>query len=390
MVDRAELGSIVTQPDGSELILGANGWIPNTPELEEAASLGALGGFLAGTAEVASMGAVQAPEEMSVMNPVATMLPGALELGAAATGVGALGLGLAKQGVKRGASTMAERVAERQLVRRPSDMMGGVSGRMVKGLEGASEAVPGLNFLPLAQKAVNQRRINMSAARALGLSDNAVQASRGGLTPNLVDEALTGFENGFDAVRQGVTKNIDSANIMPVIDTAIESKLLTGKLARRLQDAKQASGKEVMEVRSKMTKIIQGNDSTLVKEQAQEIIEEIDDIIEAALGTEGKAQYQALRSRYRVWAELRSGRSLSGDGQVNPRSLGGRLARNYGDNYRAGRDIKGATPEVNDFLKIVREGEALDVGLPNSGTAERSVMTLLGAAGIGAATSGSD
>ena len=98
-----------------------------------------------------------------------------------------------------------------------------------------------------------------------------------------------------------------------------------------------------------------------------------------------------LRSRYRAWMNLKRGRGLSPDGNVNVRTVGGRLADDFdsGEAYRTilakdSKGIPGAAEDVNEFLRTVREGERLDVGIPSSGTAERATgAALLGAAGIG-------
>ena len=388
----AELGSIVKTPEGSELILTINGWVPSTPDLEAAGAMGAIGGLAEGLGSVATLGMYEPSAESQAINPISTQTPGAVEVGLAATGLGGLLYGGLKRGARAGLSNrLADRVKSQveegsQLVRRPSDIAGGgatATGAGLKRLEGGLETIPVANLPLLAQKAVNQRRVNMSAAQALGVSDDAIRSARTGLDEGILDEALEGFQRGFRGVEDQLTGNMQSANILPVIDQAIESKFITGKLATRLQQGT-PDGKDVMAVRSKLTQVMQSNEQHLVKEQAAEIIEQIDDIIEATLGAEGKLAYRDLRSRYRIWANLRQGRSLSPDGQVNVRSLGGRLARNYGDRYRTGQRIEGVPDDVNDFIRIVKEGEGLDVGTPDSGTASRTILGLMGVGGAGA------
>lgn len=378
-----QLGDVAVQTDGSEIILTSKGWVPNTTKLETASAMGMTGALAAGIVDIASLGLARTPEELSQVSPVSSVVPDAALLLSGLPGITRVG-------------SMAGRVSRRRaeasggLVRRPSDIAGRATatGQGLQRVEAAAEVIPGLNIPLLMQKAVNQRRINMAGAKALGVSDDAVNQARFGITDDILAESRAGFKEGFDAVEEGITKRINQIDTVTVMDQVIDSKLVGPFLSKSLQGKSAYTGKELMAVRSKLTDLVQSNAEFQAKEAASEIIDAIDDIVEQALTTEGRKSYQQLRSRYRVWANMRRGRGLSGDGQVNVKTIGGRFANNYGDNYRTilaegSEGIPGAADDVNNFLRLVREGERLDVGIPSSGTAERATgAAILGAAGF--------
>lgn len=388
----AKLGQIVTQPGGSELILTREGWVPNTPELETASAMGIVGAVGQGIAESVTLGMMPdggQGEALRQVSPIATNAPMAAEL---ALGAG----GLARAGVRQVAKgRMADRVAQRvseqgELLRRPSDMMnpGTAGNRVARGIEGAMEATPGLNIPLIMQKMTNQRKVNMSLAKGIGASDDMVEQARYGVTEDVLDDAFKNFERGFNDVERSITSGIRQVDAMPVVDQAIESKFITGRLKQQLESGRQITGKELMQVRSKLSGVLRSNSTFMEKEAAAEIVDQIDEIIEATMDDAGAKAYQELRSRYRLWSAAKRGESIGMDGQVNVRSLGSRLkaSTGYGDDYMAGRDIAGAADDVNDFLRLSREARSLAVGLPDSGTAERAAGMILGGAALSGLT----
>jgi len=387
-------------------------WVPiegDKAAAVQAAELGPVGAGLSGAAESGSslLGLLTGgqSESASQANPALfeaqrRQSPGAFlggQLGVDASLLGAPFLGAARsgrlaEGVQGAIRSQARRVTEtgsRQLVRRPSDILGraSVTGGAVRILEATAEAVPGLNLPGIAQKAINQRRINQSFAKAMGLSDESAAAARGGVTENFLDEALTGLNARFRQVETAITSSLDQAGARSAFELAADEGLISGKLANTIRTNTPLTGKDVMAMRSQMSKILRSNEQFLVKERVRQQIESIDDLIQAALQQTDEATvelFREARARWRVWANVRTGRGLSPDGQVNARTVSGRLANAYGDAFRAGRPIQGVPEDVNGFLSIVREGAKLDVGLPSSGTAERAV----GAAVIGGTLAG--
>lgn len=390
----SKLGEIITQDNGEEFILTPKGWIPNSVELESAASMGALGGLAQGFAEVAGLGMLPESSQsqaMHTMNPLSTKAGQAAEYATMATGVGGLALGLAKRGAKRGAASMADRVSdkivdnERQLIRRPSDLMGGGNsalGQYARRIEAGTDAIPLVNMPGLIRQNVNARRVNMSGARALGVSEEMVEKARFGLKSEVLASRYNKFKDDFKAVEDQI-KAVDPANFLPIMDEAIERGLVGGRLKAALQSDKDM-GKSVMALRSRMTDITNSSAEFMVKDAAHEITEQIDDLI-GTLSSVDQEAYSTLRSQYRLWASMRQGKSINADGNINPASLSSRLQRSFGDRFKVGERIEGVNDDINDFLQIVREGEQQGVGVGNSGTATREALLLLGggAGGVG-------
>jgi hypothetical protein len=149
--------------------------------------------------------------------------------------------------------------------------------------------------------------------------------------------------------------------------------------------AQRITGAQIKDLRSKLTDLTRGNLDGFQRATVRAQIEAVDDVIETSLRKTDEAlveKYRVLRAKYRVWVSALKGQSISPDGQINAASMNTALKSNFGAQYRAGRPV-GGTDELNAYLATVREGAALNVGLPSSGTAER----LIGVTAAGAAAS---
>ena len=343
--------------------------------IEGATGIPSIADALAGTNEAEALTTVN-PTAASI-GLAATVLPLGTQLAKAGAG---MALKLGRGGAGRRVATEIDR-AGRQLIRRPSDVAGRgtTTGQVLQRLEAATEVIPGPNLLPLAQKTVNQRRVNASFARAMGVTDDAtLSRARAGVTDDILDDAVAQLEDGFQQVQRDISAGLSAADkttARTIVDEALDEKLI-GRISKQVVD-KEITGKELMAVRSNLTRVVQSNADFLKKEDAFRIIEEIDDLIAKVLPESQALAFKETRNKWRLWATARRGRARSPDGQINVRSMGGRLAENFGDDFRLGREA-GTTDEINDFLRIVREGEGLDVGLPSSGTAERAALGALG------------
>jgi len=371
----SDFGEIRVMPSGEYIRLGLEGWQPLDDEeaerlLQPASQRfvqGAVGGQTDTTAGALGRLAMLGIDLGTIAFPAAR---------AVSTGM---------------RTTMAARTAQRlgagaQLVRRPSNMLGRATaaGSAARLIEGGAEAVPGLNIPGLIQKATNQRRINASFGRAIGLSDEGVHAARLNVLGGL-DEALTGFNQGFRAIEGAIDESgLDQIAMRHVLDTAVENRFVVGRLANLLDNAAPLAGRDIMALRSELTSVLASNEGFIVKNQAREMISQLDQIIASAprLPAEALSQFAETRARWRVWASIRGGAKIAADGQINPRSARAGLARSYGDDFLAGRRINGVPDDVQQFLDIINEGASLDVGLPSSGTAERAALGALIGGGV--------
>lgn len=374
----AQIGDIQQNADGI-FKLTPQGWQEIPREQAEAETLPAASRFIGAVSGLPTGGEAAALGQLSVL----------AGLGGPFAALGTRGVrGAISQRIGR--NVAAAREGGGQLIRRPSNVLGRATtaGSAARLVEAGAEAVPGLNIFGLAQKAVNQRRINASFVKAAGGSDDLVIRARAGVTEDIMDDLLTGFNQNFRKVEDGISKSVNQVTARSAFDLAKEQGFVAGKLAKVVDKTDNITGKEIMALRSELASVMRSNESFLVKNQARAQIEVLDEMITESLqaGDEAlQALYQETRARWRVWANAQKGASISADGQINPRSMRAALARNMGDNFRAGRPLAGAPDEVNDYLSIIREGAALDVGLPSSGTAERAAgAAVLGGIGLGA------
>ncbi len=371
----------------------------NAQAAEQAGAAGAVAGGLVNSLSFGLAGAsdpvMQAQQQQF---PRATLAGEAL--GAVTPLLPALGGARAALGGARSA-TMAERVgqaaqqatakkASERLIRRPSNMLGGqgtTAGSAARIVEAGIDAVPGLNLLGVGQRAFNRRIYNEGLARAMGVSDDIARKARSGITPDVRQAIRQEFAKDFDEVATAVGDNADQLASRAILDRAMDEGWIRRSTYRAMQD-RNSSGDDLKQIRESISSVLRNqNEKTAVKNAARDLIEETDDVITNALGEgaeELMERYAQTRARWRVWIQARKGRGLSADNQVNPISMDGRLAaqNGIGDSYAAGEPLTNATPELNDFLELMRAGSTIETGLQSSGTAERLIgVGALGAAG---------
>lgn len=366
----------------------------------EAAELGKVGAFAAGGLRSLSFGALDAPEGIS--GQLQQQFPGSSLAGELSPLGGAIAGGIGRAATKRVTAAMGQELGEQaargaakspQLIRRPSNVLGRATaaGQTARGLEAGAEAIPGLNLPLLRQATINQRRTNESFARAMGLSDEvAVKARTAGADGKVIAETLKMFDEGYGKVANAVNQHVDIARVRGLIDEAAEKGYIRRKL-KSLVKQPGLNGDDVMAVRSELSRLSRSStESRLVINDIDDILEGIDEIIEEAVKLSGddaaEQTLKTLNSRYAVFREMRKGRSIGADGQINPRTSDGRFSGRFGDRYAAGEDLF-QDENVNRFMDIIREGAELDVGLPSSGTTERAVGALVIAGGGGALAS---
>ena len=362
-------------------------WVDATKQELEVAEASAVGSaLLTGVDALTGSVSMMAPEYGAALQDQNPGIYNATLAGSLLTGgAGALGTKLPQVGAGMGRKSLASGVSP--LARPMVDRLGGrntVPGRVAQYATAAAEATPGVGLVPLWRRASNARKVNMSVARGMGFDDwkNGSTSLDDVLQRGLPElgERFNGMSKAIDA------GNIDQLQMNAIKEAAIDYNMITDtRLARKLSETSELSGREIMAMRSNMGKLLRGNVDAQVREQVQSAIDEIDDIIEAALPKASMDDFRDMRARWRLWAATRN--SITPDGQVSIRGLNNSLKNSYGDKYRTGNiDDLNLPEEVSDALKYVREGAAYEAQmLQSSGTAERIQYTTLGtAAGLGA------
>ena len=400
----AELGDIQVNQQGQIAKLGLNGWQPISEEQAQSETEPAGVRFGKGFIGLETEGEAGALGNIAGLGSI---FAGPLTTGA--RGLGRLGSrAIASRVERKVAANTAQRAQTAAptegsflrtptgLFQRPSNALGRstLAGQASRFVEAGLDAVPGPNLLGLAQRAVNSRQTNAAYAKGLGLSDDLVaKAYQSGIDDTIMDAGLVHWDTGFrkfeKALDQAGGKGLDQVRTRTLFDAINQSPTPIGGAAEVVEQAGKITGKQVKDLRSKLTDLSRTNLDGFQREQVKAQIEAVDDLIEATLKQGDEAliqQYRELRAQYRLWISGQKGQSISPDGMINAASMNTALKNNYGNQYRAGRPI-GGTDDINAFLDIAREGAALGVGLPSSGTAER-LIGVSAAGALGAAVFG--
>ncbi len=373
----AKLGQIAVQPDGSETILTADGWVVNTPELEQAAAMGGTGAFLANMLESVTFGAIEAPAAMDAVSPAASM---AGYLGPDVAGVAAIAKGGARALLKRG--TMGERVGqsggsmfrtEQGFVKMPSDIVPGPFAGTMRAVEAGVGAIPGLRVATDLFKINRQKTLGQKLQRELGFTEQEIKASGGKLLPETFQAPLGRVDEVYNSSRSFLDETLDASQVRKVVDEAAEEGLLTPQQVKGFTSGKDAPGAQILDLRSELRSMMRNADNQYQRQRLAEIIDNIQDIInDATKGTPIAAELAQADKVYKLWKTVDSGGAIAADGTLNVRTLQNALNKSYGS--RAVKGGRGVTdPLVDELIRSVDELGQLGPAIPSSGTAERAI-----------------
>jgi len=375
----ANLGQIATTPDGTESILTNKGWVPNTPALEQASAMGGTGAFLTNMLESVTLGAIEAPEALDAISPVASMtgylLPDVAGLAGIAKGAARLGI---KQGIKQG--TMADRVAskgsmfktEQGFQKLPSDIVPGPFAGSARAIEAGVGAIPVLRIVTDMFKIQRQNHLGGKLQRALGFTEAEIKASGGKLLPDAFQAPLQRVDAAYDSARGFLDDTLDASQIRKVTNEAAKEGLLTPQQVKGFTTAKDAPGAQILDLRSQLRGMQRTADTQYQRQRISEIIDNIQDIInDATQGTAIAPELAKADKVYKLWKTVDDGAAIAADGTINFRSLQNALNKSYGSRaVKGGRGV--ADPLVDDLIKSVDELGQLGPAIPSSGTAERA------------------
>lgn len=383
------LGDIVVQPDGNEVILTGQGWVPNTPELEAAASLGFFESAAVGFAEMMSMGMIKPPEGLEEVNPAglkAGQAAGVLGIASPALS-GAQRMMQAVRGA-RGTSAATAGVTATEgggfmktsqgFWKLPSDVVPKAMQGSVRSLEA------GLGGLPLGRVGIDvfnmQRRgrLGGKAGRVLGMTPEELSASGGRLRAVDVDAAMNRIDDVYDSARSLVDEKVGLAQVKKIADEAAEAGVITSKDVAMLTNKADRAGDQLIELRS-ISRQLARNGSHLERRRANEIISEINDMItDAAKGTNVAQQLAVADRQYKFWKVIDGSGVIDGEGWLNLASLKRNAA-----NVFSRRTVRGAgagsarreslRPVEQDLLAAIDELGEINYRIPTSGTAERAI-----------------
>jgi len=230
-----------------------------------------------------------------------------------------------------------------------------------------------------SELAHNRRLLQTSAVKTVqGMGDEAV------FNADTLGEMATVIGRKFDAVRDAVKAAVlpdDLVDDMAPLLSAKQRRLLNVELEGNA--AHPIDGRSLMEIRSRLNGQIADHyrkgEFTLA-EDVGDILDEIDDIIEASIGKSGIDAWRRARTEWRFLRVFEKPNVIDFDtGIINVRTLRNQLEKNFKGEFarQAFGPRKNLTKAQSDFMDITRVAGAFKENLGDSGTAGRTLASQL-------------
>lgn len=396
------LGDIV-EAEGGDQILTGKGWVPLTPELEAAASMGWFGAFTQNAVEMMSFGlftpqpgldevspaASKAGSAAGVLAPIAPPLfNAALRSVRAVRGARAGGtvaeLEAATQGGGAGARGGGLFKTEQGFLKRPSDLSPEALRGTVQAIEAGAGSIPVLRIGTDLINIQKRRVMGGKVGRVLGMSDEEIRAAGGKLRPADVEPALSRIDDAYEGARNLVSQRVTTQQVEKLGREALEQKFITEAELARLGRATDATGDTLFDLRTAVRSAGRQAASRQERQRAAEIIDNINELIkQSARGTDSFAQLAVADRQWKAWNAVNKGGVVNGEGWLNLNSLKTNLSskKAFGPRVGRGGSREGLRAVEVDMFNAIDELGPINFQIPSSGTTER----LIGASLIGGA-----
>ena len=386
----ATLGQIITRPDGSEHMLTGAGWIPNTPDLEQAAASGVFGAAAASVLESLSLGLIEQPQEFGQVSPVSSRTGIAMDIAFLGTGVAGGVRAVAKRGAREALQEALPRAAQGAedlaplgggLGRTPTGFIPRLSGHVPRVLqpsaaviESGLQVIPGLRVLGDWVTVINQKNLARMAGRTMRMSKADMKAGNGLLSPQTMEPVMNRFDDVYAATRDLITEKATFSQVARPAQDALDKGLIT----KRQFDAWTAKGvnrgDQLIDMRTSLRTVSRETQDSVRKQEAREIIDDIQETIkDIADDTEFFDDIVQNDIDYKVWKAISQTGVIGKEGLINPTSLKRALGNSFGQNAVKGGARTKLPTRVQELLKAVDELEAIGYQVPTSGTAERAM-----------------
>ena len=382
------LGDIV-EAEGGDQILTGKGWVPLTPELENAAAIGAFGAFTQNAVEMATFGLFTPDPGIAEVSPVAG------KLGTAAGVVGPLAAPLfrgavagvravrAGKGVGGVDAAAAERAVggslfktEQGFPKRLSDMSPEFLRGTVQSIEAGIGSVPGLRILVDLINTQKRKIMGSKVGRAFGMSGDEIRTAGGRLRPADVAPALGRIDDVYDGASNLASAKVTTQQVTKLGREALDEKFITAQELARLGDAQAATGDTLLSLRTAIREAGRRATTRMEKVRADEIVDAIQELIkESAKGTDSFAQIGIADRQWKVWSGVSNGGTINGEGWLNLNSLKTNLSspKSFGKRIGRGGSREGLRPVEVDMFNAIDELGPINFQIPTSGTAERLI-----------------
>lgn len=257
-------------------------------------------------------------------------------------------------------------------IRAPEEVLPEVAQGAGRIIRAGAESMPVTRMITdFLIKNPNQKNLNRLILRGIGATDEQIKRAGGRVTDELVAAADANVAREFDEVGRRIGANLDSDKVTAkALELANDNVISNAKLAQIADDAENA-GRNLMDLRSEVLAAQRREADSAIRIQLQNRIDEIDKIIDEAVGDKVTAKlYSDARAKYKLSLSLEKGKVWSKE-NINAASLDTALRNLYGKGYRRNADYSDMPEEVANALRGAREATLVDVGIPTSGTAER-------------------
>ena len=387
----ATLGQIITRPDGSEHMLTGAGWIPNTPDLEQAAASGVFGAAAASVLESLSLGLIEQPQEFGQVSPVSSKTGIAADI--AFLGTGVIGGGLrvaAKRGAREALKDAIPRAAAGAedlaplgggLGRTPSGFIPRLSGRVPRVLqpsaavaESGLQVIPGLRIIGDWVTVANQKNLAQVAGRTMRMTRADMKAGNGLLSAETMEPVMGRFDDVYAATRDLITEKATFNQVAKPAQDALDKGLITQRQFAAWTAKGKNRGDQMIDMRTSLRTVSRETSDSVRQQEAREIIDDIQDTIKnIADDTEFFDEILQTDIDYKVWKAVSQTGVIGKEGLINPTSLKRALGNSFGQNAVKGGARTKLPTRVQELLKAVDELEAIGYQVPTSGTAERAM-----------------
>lgn len=382
-------------PETGQAYVFDNGrWTEMTPEQTQVAQTGALGQAAAATMGATGLDMLPGADAVSGAAPGIARSAAVAGLAAPVAGLAVKGGGrlaqraLALREAQGGAQGASGLRTTSGMIKRPSDMVPEPLQGTVAALESGVQAIPGARVLLDMSKMQRQSVAGKALGRYLGASDEALAASKGKLTDDVMEGVLAETDEMYQQIAADITERVSPQQFLKFVDDAVERKSISADVAgmhkELLEDGSRTVGDAVVALRSDLRAVAREGGTATQKRYAEKIIDNIQDIIDKALeGTEAAKISKAADTRYRRWMNLKNRNVIRGDGTVSRAALRQMLKN---DDPRLMYGKAGGDAETRALAQASKDWDSLGPEIPSSGTTERAAaLGLLGTLGGGAA-----
>jgi hypothetical protein len=237
----------------------------------------------------------------------------------------------------------------------------------------ANNPVTGTGYASIEKH--NQQILNKSVAKALGINLD----KSGKFGPAAFAAADDVINREFTAVAQQIPEVPLAPGLAEDLSGILSQRTLkpfADKLA-----AGRITGRDYMDLRSKLLKVTRSGSDKV--QEASNLIDDLDDMVDAVAPESYKPAYAAARERYKTLLAVDRSRQVVTGGNVNPLTMANSLWSIYQKQYSRGADT--LLPETGNLFTVVRAMSDPRMAPLTGGsqTARRVITsTTLGGAGV--------